>query len=90
MTTTNKTKTAVFFKPMTLRITSMLGRLSAGPAKSKADVSGVLISNGVNPQSAPSSGQKSGQRNFDFAGCEGAIAVAVEADRDRYRFEGVT
>ena len=44
--------------------------------------SGELIS--------PSSGEQGGQGDFDFVGCEGAVAIQVEADRDSYRLEGVT
>ena len=36
ITTTSATNTSVFFVPMTLLITSMFGRLSAGPASSSA------------------------------------------------------
>ena len=47
MTTTRLTKATVFFVPITLRITSMLGRLSAGPASSSASA-------GPLPMPAPS------------------------------------
>ena len=36
MTITSEINTTVFFVPMTLLITSMFGRLSAGPASSSA------------------------------------------------------
>jgi len=36
MTTTSETKTIVFCVPMMLRMTSMLGRLKAGPASNRA------------------------------------------------------
>ncbi len=42
------------------------------------------------PSVSPSSGKVGDQGYFDFVGCEGLVAIEVEADRDRYRFEGVT
>lgn len=49
MTMTSETNTTVFFVPMTLRITSIFGRLSAGPASSSARAGPLPMPLPINP-----------------------------------------